>query len=147
MKAAKKRAEDKIRAAEEKLSGLKAERESGKTLSESYAAQEREALAALKDLLAENGFESADEARALAAEIGDGKRVKEECDEFFEAYAVLKKRRSEIPDGRFDGFSEEALFALRTEKEDSRSGKGKPFGQGRRGRTGGQAPERTQREV
>ena len=116
LKAAKKRAEEKIRAAEEKLSGLKAERESGKTLSESYAAQEREALAALKDLLAENGFESADEARALAAEIGDGKRVKEECDEFFEAYAVLKKRRSEIPDGKFDGFSEEALFALRTEK-------------------------------
>lgn len=112
VKAAKKRAEDKIRSAEEKISASAAEREKQKALAESHAERERETRAELEKLLKENDFADVSAARALAAEIGDGKRAREECDGFFERYGVCRHKLSEIPEGKFDGFSAERLAAL-----------------------------------
>lgn len=116
LKAAKKRAEDGIRAAEEKANAFAAEAKKQRALAETYAAQEREAAESLQALLKENGFSTPGEARALAAEIGDGRRVKAECEEFFDGYNLWKNKLSEIPAERFDGFSEEKLLSLGAKK-------------------------------
>ena len=83
-----------------------------------HETRERETKGELEALLKENGFSSVAEARLLAAEIGDARRTKEECDAFFEEYAVWKKRREEISAESFDGFSEEKLAALESGKRE-----------------------------
>ena len=118
LKAAKKGAEEKIRAQEERIAELKAKREAQKALAAVHETRERETKGELEALLKENGFSSVAEARLLAAEIGDARRTKEECDAFFEEYAVWKKRREEISAESFDGFSEENLAALESGKRE-----------------------------
>ena len=83
-----------------------------------HETRERETKGEIEALLKENGFSSVAEARLLAAEIGDAGRTKEECDAFFEEYAVWKKRREEISAESFDGFSEEKLAALESGKRE-----------------------------
>lgn len=83
-----------------------------------HETRERETKGEIEALLKENGFSSVAEARLLAAEIGDARRTKEECDAFFEEYAVWKKRREEISAESFDGFSEEKLAALESGKRE-----------------------------
>lgn len=118
LKAAKKGAEEKIRAQEERIAELKAKREAQKALAAVHETRERETKGEIEALLKENGFSSVAEARLLAAEIGDARRTKEECDAFFEEYAVWKKRREEISAESFDGFSEEKLAALESGKRE-----------------------------
>lgn len=116
LRAAKKNAEDKLRSYEEKASALSAEREKQKAFAETHAAREKETREEIEALLKENGFEDVTAARSLASELGDGKRAREECDAFFDEYNVVGRKLAEIPAGKFDGFSAEALVSLEAEK-------------------------------
>lgn len=116
LKGAKRRAEEEIRAGEEKIAALSSEIAKQRALEETYSSLSAAAKAEKERLLKEGGFADETEARLLKAEIGDDKRAKASCEKFFSDYNVYKARKAGIPEGKFEGFSQTRLTEAEREK-------------------------------
>lgn len=114
---AKKQAEQTISEYEEALRNSTGLLAKYRTREQSEAEKAKAASEALSALLEKNGFSGEAEASALIAEIGDEGRAREECDLFFAAYDADRERLKDFPQGKFDGFSEEALSLAEAEKQ------------------------------
>lgn len=115
---AKKCAEEEIAQEEEKLTELAKKLAESRTEEKLCAEGARAAAETLSALLSENGFADETAARAVVAELGDGRRAREECDAFYEEYNAAKSRLAAFPAEKFGGFSEEKISAAEARKKD-----------------------------
>ena len=114
---AKERAEEEIRRDEEKTAALTGEAAACRAREKGAGQREKEAEEALCALFAESGIPDETQARSLALEVGDEKRARRECDEFFAGYAAAAAGLKEYPKGKFDGFSEEKVREAEEKKK------------------------------
>ena len=108
-----------IDTATDKVNALRTEQQTQKTLFIQGAQREEALLAELQKSLTENGFATADEARALLRGIEDAERAKEDCQKFFDEYSLTKLRYEQTDKAAFEGFDEETLTRTRVRKEES----------------------------
>lgn len=115
---AKEELETAIKETDNRISSIIAGQERLRGYAEKDRERETDLNAQIGTLLRENGFESASEACRLVLQVGDGKRVKEECEGFFADYKMRKRKYSEIPEEKFSGVSEEKLSEAEKKKSE-----------------------------
>ncbi|MBQ8429442.1 MAG: SMC family ATPase [Clostridia bacterium] len=108
-----------IELATEKVNGLRAEKDTQRALFQQGEQKEESLIVELQKSLAENGFKTADEAKALLRGITDTERAKTDCKSFFDEYSLTKHKYEQTDKTRFADFDEAVLTRTRVRKDES----------------------------
>ena len=116
LKTEKQTIENQTEKMQNRINELRADEEKQKGLYEKCAQAEKTIALALKEAVEKSGFQSANEAKALYARLGDEAEARAECEKFFTDYQTTKRRFEEIDEVKFVGFDEEAVERAKAEK-------------------------------